>query len=370
MILKDIRTAIRRRMGEIDDSISRWTEANAPTQLNVWINDGRKIVENYADWKFLEREISDTTVQTTTATPAVTAGGTTVTVNSTSGLRVGDYFYIYAGTVYERHKISAINFTTSVITISDTFTSAFAIGSAVAKTDYMLPHNTVRVKSVLDVTNNNPLSFIQKDDYDNAYPLVKSIGDPLKYTFGEYHSVKETGLSATTGTSTTSVVATGLKGGFNQYYYGWNLIGTGVALGESRVSAYTATTISSGTFTLENAITSMATTCTFELINDLPMLRIYPIPDSAAVLQCKFFVRNPPLVNDYDVPMWGPDGQEFHELLVEYGRARCLEDDGKTELSLAAMAIFEKKLGQMYVRFFGRPLNSSRMKFPLKGLVK
>jgi len=208
---------------------------------------------------------------------------------------------------------------------------------------YYFPSYMRSIDSMTQHTSPAPIEIMTKRDFDLAFPdpSLVGTGKPFRCIVFETDNTRipTTGTDAAqAGTTTTSVVGSSSSfSATDDTYNDWLLINATRAA-QSRISDYAGATKA---FTLSDAITSQVATDTFFIVRKLNKFVLYPTPDGVYTIYCAGKKWFNPLVNDYDVPEWGPDGDEFHDAIALLAAAimSTKQEQAQTLTGLAGMKV-------------------------------
>lgn len=225
---------------------------------------------------------------------------------------------------------------------------SWTFDTVISQPDYYFPYDLKTIQTVRQ--KSSPQELFPVDvatfDYFSPDPTDNGTSTPTNYVL---HEIDRTRLPASTTdtaaatTSSTSVVGTSVAfSATNDTYNGWELVNT-TRKDRTRISDYVGAT---KTFTLESAITGQVATDTFYIWRNLKKISLFPIPNEAITIYLRGLRHLAQLVNDYDYPDWGPDGEPYHEVisLTVAGRLKDLNDPEK---AIYLMQKANTKLGMM-----------------------
>lgn len=201
---------------------------------------------------------------------------------------------------------------------------AWTFDTVVSQQDYYLAYDVKTLQTVRQKTSPQEIFPVEVGTFDlfSPDPTDSGTATPTNYLL---HEIDRTRLPATgtdtaaAGTDTNTVVGTSASfSATNDTYNGWELVNT-VRKDRARISDYVG---AAKTFELESVITGQVPTDTFYIWRNLKKISLYPIPNAAITIYVRGLRHMPDLVNDYDYPDWGPDGEAYHEVIALFAASR------------------------------------------------
>lgn len=209
----------------------------------------------------------------------------------------------------------------------------WTFSTVISQEDYYLPWDVKTIQTIRQKTSPSEIFPVPVGTFDYFVPSSTESGTatPTNYVLHEIDMTRLPASSTDTaaaGTDTNTVVGTSASfSATDDTYNGWELVNT-TRKASARISDYTGAT---KTFELETVIASQVNTDTFYIVRNLKKISLYPIPNAAITIYVRGLRHLLPLVNDYDYPDWGPDGEPYHEVLARFaaGNLKDLNDPAK-----------------------------------------
>lgn len=259
------------------------------------INDALQNFYRRSDWPFLKRSIF-TSNGYTALSAGVSAGATTISVDSVANIPIGSSLVINDETNAEYVTVTSISSLT--ITITPPLLNAYAVDTTVSSRSIFLPADCLSPKSIIRQPDTDgvysALALVRQDEKRMTYihPFPISWGAPKAYIYGAPSTrIISSIVNTTSGTYIGLMLGVAYA---TDCFKGW----TFVDRTQSTASAIVSNTTSS--LTLENSIVCNPSD-TFDLIDTRTHVVLDPTPDMTYNFIIEYKKENvPDLVNNHD----------------------------------------------------------------------
>lgn len=310
--------------------------AFATDRVKTWINEGYHKVLNFCDWSFLRSGLTYN-LPLRSCKPGETSSGTLLYLEDVSGLQKGMYLWVKGRQNIEKVTISHIDYAENVVhLVSPGLNGEYREGDTASVAQVFLPPDTRKIDRVIaknrQQNTGSVLNFVHKLDFSKTVPLVTDSGTPTHWYVDDVDmSVEGESIAyiAEEGTNSQKVICSTLQGLEDGYYNNWKMVNR-TRKKSSRVKNFQ---IAQNELLLKTAIDSQTSGDSFYIRRELIRLCIYPPPDEEFILIVQYVKTCPDLEDDCDEPQFGPAGQNFHHLPVDYAVAEALLVDKKPDLA-------------------------------------
>ncbi|MCL5036893.1 MAG: hypothetical protein M1269_07250 [Chloroflexi bacterium] len=305
MNLSEIRTKIYTMLQE-----SGSNSIFSNTTIDDFINSRYFRICRARPWNFLLGEKNIPVVVTTVSSEST---GTTLHVDSVSGMSAGRKLIVTDGNNFEQVTISEISGET--VTLEGTgLSGTYNEGDKAALDNYFMPQDCWKIISAKDPSSGSRPGVISAEQAEAKGIGRNSLGNISKIITGGINTTKEplSGLYAMgAGSDGETVVCGSLSGNTYDYYAGWMLMNT-ERNNSTRIISYTS---SSKTLKIEKNISTQTEGDSFYITPRFQEFYFDAIPDPGTVVQLAYRMIPAALNNDEDVPVL----PEAYHILLVYG---------------------------------------------------
>lgn len=306
---------------------SRFSESSTNSRFNTtrakaWINEGYRIIlseikKNDNDKCVIRKNVY------TLCSDAGTSTGTTLYVDSNTGMQKAQYLIVSDGTNYERVQIASIASNTITLT-SPGLVNSYTDGDYVSSNQIWLPGNYNSIYTItceeLSTTAHTGVILNQtsQTQMEIANPIIQSRAMPTSYCIDGCDLFYGT-ITAGAGTTTTAFASTGLSAHEDNYYTDWIFINqTRNAWARVTSSVVSPTKL----VNLDTTITGQTTGDTGTLRRQLYSVFFDTMPDKQYNFLIRYNASSPNMVNAYDIPILE---ERHHQVIVDYALWRAAE---------------------------------------------
>lgn len=289
------------------------------TKVKYWLNEGYRIILSEIKKNDNDKQVIRKNVYTL-CSDAGTSTGTTLYVDSVSGMQKAQYLIVSDGTTFERVQISSISGTT-VTLISPGLVGSYTDGDFVSSNQVWLPGNFNEIYSVIceelttTVHAGQVLNQTTQIRNEIINPIINSKAMPTSYYIDGADLFYGT-ITAESGTNITAFASSGLSAHEDNYYTDWLFINQT----RNAWARVTSSTISPKLINLDTTITGQTTGDVGALRRQLYSLFFDTMPDKQYNFIISYNASSSNMVNAYDVPILE---ERHHQVIVDYALWRA-----------------------------------------------
>lgn len=292
------------------------------TKVKSWLNEGYRILLSEIKKNDTDKVIRRTNVYTL-CSDAGSSTGTTLYVDSVSGMQKGQYLVVSDETHFETVQIASISALT-VTLVSPGLVNTYTDGDYVASNQIWLPGNFLSLHSIIveDITSTdhsaNVLNQSSQIQMETNTGYINSKAMPTNfYISGCDYSYGN--VTAGAGTTTTVFASTGLSAHEADYYVDW-IFTNQIRSAWARVTASAITPAK--TLTLDTTIASQTSGDSCSLRRQLYSVFFNTMPDKQYAYRISYNASSPNMVNAYDIPILE---ERHHQVIVDYALMKAAQ---------------------------------------------
>lgn len=332
---------------------SRFSESSTNSRFNTtrakaWLNEGYRIIlseikKNDNDKCVIRKNVY------TLCSDAGTSTGTTLYVDSVSGMQKAQYLIVSDGTNYERVQIASFSGNTITL-VPPGLVNSYTDGDYVSSNQIWLPGNYNAIYTItceeLSTTAHTGVILNQtsQTQMEIANPIIQSRAMPTSYCIDGCDLFYET-ITAGAGTNITAFASTGLSAHEDNYYTDW------IFINQTR-NAWARVTSS---VVFPTKLVNLDTT-TGQTSGDVGTLRrqLYSVfldtmPDKQYNFIIRYNASSSNMVNSYDMPILE---ERHHQVIVDYALWRASLAARDMELAQFNKQCYEEGLRRIKTQYY------------------